>query len=310
MSSVGFNPDKFVKESKDYQEHKIDKVAVEVVEDKPKRKKKSAVAKGGSTSIAPANNTQEVSTLNYLQSDISYMNAYQETNEQLDSAIKDLNMLGAEMLGELVTIKSSKTLKNKYNYINDMTATVTNIINTKIGAIKEKNKTINDANNMDLRRMKELKIDSSQEDDTARIANLYDAFINTPIGNYGGQNVLGPNLADMTLMGGAPDMNRVPIGNDQAAWEQNLSPAENRMLLEAKGAIETVVFYDQASGNRWFEVVDKNTKQPVPNVEKPDDSYIWELDINVNGGFAKDSNRNTVYPLIVVNGQDQSILDY
>lgn len=309
MASLGFNPDAFVKESKDYKEHTIEKVVAEVVEDKPKRKKKNEVVKGGSTSIAPAN-APENNNLNFLQSDISYMTAYQETNEQLDSAIKELNMLGSEVMGELVKVKSSKTLKNKYNYINDMTATVTNIISTKIGAIKEKNKTINDVNNMELRRMKELKIDTSQEDDNARIANLYDAFVNTPIGTYGGQNILGPSLADMTLMGGAPDMNRMAIGNDQAQWEQGLNPAENRMLLEAKGLVETVVFYDQTSGNRWFEIVDKNTKQPVPNVEKPDDSYIWELDINVNGGFAKDANRNVIYPLIVVNGQDQSILDY
>ena len=309
MSSLGFNPDNFIKESKDYKEHTIEKVEAEIVEDKPKRRKKNEVAKGGSTSIAPANATQDTN-LNFLQSDVSYMTAYQDTNEQLDSAIKELNMLGSEVMGELVKIKSSKTLKNKYNYINDMTATVTTIISTKIGAIKEKNKTINDVNNMELRRMKELKIDPSQEDDNARIANLYDAFINTPVGTYGGQNVLGPGLADMTLMGGAPDMNRVQIGSDQAAWEQNLNPAENRMLLEAKGVVETVVFYDQVSGNRWFEVVDKNTRQPVPHVEKPDDSYIWELDINVNGGFAKDGNRNVIYPLIVVNGQDKSILDY
>ena len=309
MASLGFNPDAFVKESKDYKEHTIEKVVAEVVEDKPKRKKKNELVKGGSTSIAPAN-APENNNLNFLQSDISYMTAYQETNEQLDSAIKELNMLGSEVMGELVKVKSSKTLKNKYNYINDMTATVTNIISTKIGAIKEKNKTINDVNNMELRRMKELKIDTSQEDDNARIANLYDAFVNTPIGTYGGQNILGPSLADMTLMGGAPDMNRMAIGNDQAQWEQGLNPAENRMLLEAKGLVETVVFYDQTSGNRWFEIVDKNTKQPVPNVEKPDDSYIWELDINVNGGFAKDANRNVIYPLIVVNGQDQSILDY
>ena len=309
MASLGFNPDAFVKESKDYKEHTIEKVVAEVVEDKPKRKKKNEVVKGGSTSIAPAN-APENNNLNFLQSDISYMTAYQETNEQLDSAIKELNMLGSEVMGELVKVKSSKTLKNKYNYINDMTATVTNIISTKIGAIKEKNKTINDVNNMELRRMKELKIDTSQEDDNARIANLYDAFVNTPIGTYGGQNILGPSLADMTLMGGAPDMNRMAIGNDQAQWEQGLNPAENRMLLEAKGLVETVGFYDQTSGNRWFEIVDKNTKQPVPNVEKPDDSYIWELDINVNGGFAKDANRNVIYPLIVVNGQGQSILDY
>lgn len=308
MSSLGFNPDNFVKDSKDYKDYKIEKVQVAEVVDKPvKRKKKSENKTGGSTSIAAP--MEEQTNLNFLQSDISYMSAYQDTNDQLDSAINELNMLGAEVMGELMNIKSSKTLKNKYNYINDMTATVTNIISTKIGAIKEKNKTINDVNNMELKRMKELKIDPSKEDDTTKIANLYDAFINTPIGSYGA-NPLGPTLSEMTLAGGAPNMGRVSIGNDQAAWEQSLNPAENRMLLEAKGAIETVVFYDDVSGNRWFEVVDANTKQPVPNVEKPDDSYIWELDINVNGGFAKDANRNTTYPLIVVHGQDKSILEY
>ena len=93
-------------------------------------------------------------------------------------------------------------------------------------------------------------------------------------------------------------------------WEANLNPAENRMLLEAKGTIETVVMYDSVSGNRWFEVVDKVTRQPVPNVEKPDNSYIYDLDINVRGGFAKDSNRSVSYPLICVNGGDASITEY
>ena len=109
MASLGFNPDAFVKESKDYKEHTIEKVVAEVVEDTPKRKKKNEVVTGGSTSIAPAN-APENTNLNFLQSDISYMTAYQETNEQLDSAIKELNMLGSEVMGELVKVKSSKTL--------------------------------------------------------------------------------------------------------------------------------------------------------------------------------------------------------
>ena len=82
------------------------------------------------------------------------------------------------------------------------------------------------------------------------------------------------------------------------------------MVLEAKGAIDTVVVYDDATGNRWFDVVDKVTRQPIPNVEKPDPTYIYDLDINVRGGFAKDSNRNVTYPLIVVHGNDTSITEY
>ena len=305
----GFNPNKFIKENDEYKSHSINKP--DLVEDKPKRKRKSSSQVVTSTEkavIAPANQPTEI---NFLQTDTPYSVAYKETNEQLDASIKELNILGSEVMGEFVNIKNSKTLKNKYNYINEMAQTVTGIINAKVSIIKEKNKTINDVNTMELRRMKELKLSTSEEDDNTRIMNMYDAFINTPIGNGMAMgNILGPSVADMTLVGGAPDLNRVAIGNDQVAWEQSLSPADNRMVLEAKGVIETVVFYDEATGNRWYEVLDKTTGQPVPNVEKPDNSYIYDLDINVRGGYAKDPNRNKTYNLIVVNGGDTGITDY
>ena len=55
MASLGFNPDAFVKESKDYKEHTIEKVVAEVVEDKPKRKKKNEVVKDISDNYNPTN---------------------------------------------------------------------------------------------------------------------------------------------------------------------------------------------------------------------------------------------------------------
>jgi hypothetical protein len=221
-----------------------------------------------------------------------------------------LDALGGEIVSELQVVRGSKTLRNKYNYINDMTATAASIINAKLSAIKEKNKTINDVNRMELERMKQLKTTTSEEDDNTRIANMYDAFINTPVGI--GRAGLGPNMQDILTggMGNIPNVTKMSIGSDQAAWEQGLSPAENRMVLEAKGAIETIVVYDEVTGNRWFDVVDKNTRQPVPNVEKPDSTYIYDLDINVRGGFAKDGNRNTTYPLVIVHGGDTSINEY
>ena len=264
----------------------------------PAKKKKSTKKKSSETTKALAPPEPQTS-MSYLRENIPYATAYNETNRQLDESIAQLNILGGELMGELQTVRSSKTLKNKYNYINDMTMTVANIINSKISAIKEKNKTINDVNRLELNRMKELKNTLSQEDDNTRIASMYNAFINTPIG--GGVGVLAPPMQDIMMSGSDPSLSYIPIGgNDQAMWEQNLNPAQNRMVLEARGAIETVVVYDEATGNRWFEVVDKNTRQPVPNVEKPDSSYIYDLDINLRGGFAKDSNRNAVYPLVVM----------
>ena len=301
----GFNVSSFVEGNEEHKDLTITR-EIAVVETTPvqrKRSKKKEEAAVGEV-VIPTPQT----SMSYIQENIPYQIAYNETNQQLDESIQQLNMLGAEVMGDLQMIRGSKTLKNKYGFLNDMTGNAVAIINAKIAAIREKNKTINDVNNLEIRRIKELKIQSSEEDDNTRIANLYNAFVNTPIGM--GPGILGPSVQDTMLIGGGQDLARAAIGGDQAAWEQTLDPAQSRMLLEAKGAIETVVVYDESTGNRWYDVVDKNTRQPVPGVEKPDASYIYELDINVRGGFAKDSNRNVVYPLVVINNGNASISEY
>lgn len=316
--SVGFNANKFIKDSKECTEHSISEVT-EVVPVKSTTTKKRGRKKKKDENL-PAEVTSSTepivaqNSMSYVQSNIPYINAYMDTNQQLDDAINQLDMLSTEVVNQLATVRNSKTLKNKYNYINDYSQTISGIIGNKISAIKEKNKTINDVNNLELRRLKELKTNTSEEDDNTRISNLYDAFINTPIGGQQmGTSILGPSMADITMAGGSglPVMNsNVNYADDQSSWEQNLDPVQNKMLLEAKGLIETVVVYDETSGNRWFDVLDKQTGQSVPNVERPDDTYIYNLDINVKGGYAKDTNINKSYPLIVVNNGDTSITNY
>jgi hypothetical protein len=304
---VGFNVNKFVKGDEDAKDHALETEVVSTVDTTAVATTKRRKSKENTEVLAPI---AAQTSMSYLQENIPYASAYNDTNRQLDEAIMQLDALGGEIVSELQVVRGSKTLRNKYNYINDMTATAASIINAKLSAIKEKNKTINDVNRMELERMKQLKTTTSEEDDNTRIANMYDAFINTPVGI--GRAGLGPNMQDILTggMGNIPNVTKMSIGSDQAAWEQGLSPAENRMVLEAKGAIETIVVYDEVTGNRWFDVVDKNTRQPVPNVEKPDSTYIYDLDINVRGGFAKDGNRNTTYPLVIVHGGDTSINEY
>lgn len=308
MSDIGFNVNKFVKGSTESKDHALES-EVSVVETTPK----AVPAKRGTTKKkAEVATTPPVAltSMSYVQENIPYAQAYAETQKQLDDVISDLNTLGGELIQELQHVRGSKTLRNRFGYINDMTATASGIINAKLSAIKEKNSVIGTINKMELDRMKQLKTTASEEDDNARIANLYDAFISTPIGR--GPGVLAPPMQDIMAGGasGPVGVGVVPIGGDQAAWEQNLDPAQARMVYEAKGTIETVVMYDSNSGNRWYEVVDKNTKQPVPGIEKPDSSYIYDLDLNVRGGFAKDANRNVIYPLIVVGGSDTSMNEY
>lgn len=304
MSDVSFNIKSFIKGSDEYKEKDI-VVPVDVVETAPstkktrKKKEETNIIKATTAPLVPQ------SSMTYIQENIPYDVAYNTTTEQLDEAINQLNYLSSEVMKEFQNVKNSKTLKNKYNYINDLANTTGSIISSKIMAIKEKNKTINDISKLEIARLKELKVRQNEEDENQQVAKMYDAFINMPMGV--GVTGLAPSMQDMIMPGG--NMTMMSNGMDdmaQAAWEANLSPAENRMVLDAKGIIDTVVVYDAATGNRFFDVIDKNTGQSVPNVEKPDDSYIYDLDINIRGGYAKDSNINVKYPLIVLNANDMS----
>lgn len=313
MATQYFDPNHFIKGTPESEKIKVvdaipDTVPIDSAKKTTRKRKKKDDTESAATTETTAIVVPETS-MSYIQQNIPYATAYTDTNAQLDESIMQLNMLGGELMTELQTVRASKTLRNKYNIVNDMTETATSIINAKISAIKEKNKTINDINHLELSRLKELKSQAtSEEDENTRIANMYDAFINTPIG--AGPGILGPSMQDMIISNPQSQMSRIAIGGDQAMWEQSLDPAQNRMVLEARGSIETVVMYDDVTGNRWFEVLDKNTRQPVPNVEKPDSTYIYDLDINIRGGFAKDSNRNTIYPLIVIHGDNSSMDAY
>jgi len=302
------NINKFVKGSDDYVDHSLEQNATPVVETIDETKKKRTRKKNEVVPSAPAPVVPQ-SSMSYIQENIPYAGAYAETTKQLDETIAQLNILGSDIVTDLNMVRANKTMRNKYGIINDMTQTAASILNGKIAAIKEKNSTINTINKLELDRVKQLKISASEEDDNTKIANLYNAFINTPVG--AGPGLLAPPMQDIIAAGpSGPNMPVVSLGSDQQAWEASLDPAQNRMVLEAKGAIETIVVYDEATGNRWFDVVDKITRQSVPNVEKPDNSYIYDLDINIRGGFAKDSNRGVTYPLVVINNGDQSIMQY
>lgn len=300
-NDVQFNPNKFIKGSEEESSHTLEITPVVKTETTKERKKREKAT----TPAVPTEYPVAQNSMSYIQQNIPYTQLFTDTNSQLDETINTLNILGSQVVTEMQTIGQSKTLRNKYPLFNEYAQTATTIATAKIAAIKEKNSTATQAARFELDRMKSIKSNANEEDDNTRIANLYNAFINTPVG-VGHQ--LAPSMQDMILGGNTPagpGFMSQSIGMDSTqAWQQSLDPAGQRMLLEAQGAIETVVMYDQSSGNRWYEVVDKNTRQPISGVEKPDNSTAYDLDINVRQGFAKDPNRGITYPLVVLQGND------
>ena len=304
----GFNVNSFVEgdpEEKNTSMEIIPEIVVEPV--KAKRGRKSKFEEG-----PPENNLVASSSMSYIQQNIPYQNAYNETNKQLDETITQLNILSIDAMNDLQLMRANKTLKNKYMTIGTLIEQNVSIINAKLNAIKEKNKVINDINNLEIKRLKDLKIDATQEDADVKIANMYHAFVNTPVGaniqggilGSGITGVLGPSQNAM-LMYGTPqqNLNYAVVGgqpNDGMNLD-NMSPAQKRMLLQAQNIMETVVIYDENTGSRRYAAIDKNTGQEIPGVELPNAETIYELDVNTYTKTAKDSSRNVVYPVILNN---------
>lgn len=243
-------------------------------------------------------------SLPMYQSNQSYIDTYGETNNLLRGSIGQIDQLQLEVKSELDNVRSSKTLKKKYDYISMLSSTASTLISTKVSAIKEMNKVITDSHNLDLKRMKDLKVAENQVDDDKHIMDMYQAFISTPVGN--GVS-LGPSMGDMTLVNGVSNMVRADIGNDSYnSYSQNISATQNMMRLEQNPDVKTVVVYDASTGRRWFDVMNIRTGESVPNVNTPDPMFLEDTTIDVRNQIARNTNLDLTYPLIVLNNSNMT----
>lgn len=239
--------------------------------------------------------------------EVDYSKSYNETNNLIRGTILQADELSNEIKEDIETVRSSKTLKNKYTYLTNLTASASSLLTTKISAIKELNSTITQSHNLELNRLKALKINETSENDDMRMMDLYSAFINTPVGAYA-NNV--PTVQDITLLGNnnITGIDMIPA-NPNAASSGPLTPEQNRMRLEANPNIQTVVKYNQTTGQRYFDVVDKNTGASVPNYPRPESFLLEDTTIDVHTGIARNRNINTVWPL-VLEGNNKLIKEY
>lgn len=238
--------------------------------------------------------------------DIDYASTYNETTNLLRGAIVQADQLASEIQEDLDSVRSSKTLKGRYTYITNLTSAKASILSTKIAAIREMNSSITQSHNLELNRMKALKLDQKAENDDMRIMDIYSAFVNQPIGVYTPPTA---NIQDITL--GVNNPNGSVSGVEMIAPSQggNLTPEQNRMRLESNPNIQTVVLYDQSTGQRSFDVIDKTTGISVPNYPRPDNFLLEDTTIDVHSGIARNRNVNAVWPLVIV-GSNNFVNEY
>lgn len=244
--------------------------------------------------------------------DVNYARTYDEGTSLIRGAIAQADALSAEIKDDIESVRSSKTLKNKYTYITNLTASASSLLSAKINAIKELNGTVTQIHNLELNRLKALKLDADKEkNDDARMMDLYSAFVNAPVGTYNPNQP--PSFQDITVGANSPTSGIVSVemaGNELPAYGgPTLTPEQNRMRMESNPNIKTVVRYDQNTGRRSFDVIDTITGGTVPNYPRPEPFLLDDTIIDVTSGIARNRNINTVWPL-VLEGNTGAISEY
>lgn len=272
---------------------------------KKKRGRPRKSEQNGEVTVVQSNSNS--SGLPLCQTNDPYEDTYEETNDMLRVSIAQLDILAGDVKGEIDHIRGSKTLKGKYKYISDLCATASSLVSSKISAIKEINSVKTKCHELEIRRIKDIKsAAANQQDDDKYIADLYNAYINTPIGaaqhpalQYTSSNVAG-NMG--ALMSG---MNAVPANEEQNFnnFMSNLTPEQNRMILGDNPNIETVVVYDPNTGDKMFDVIDTSTGMPVPNYPRPDRGLLDDTSIDFGTGIASNTNIGQSWKVVVIGDQ-------
>jgi len=277
--------------------------SVEPVKRKRGRPRKSEQQQNTETTVVQRGSTSS-SGLPLCQTNDPYEDTYEETNDMLRLSIAQLDILAGDVKGEIDNIRGSKTLKGKYKYISDLCATASSLVSSKISAIKEINSVKTKCHELEIRRIKDIKsAAANQQDDDKYIADLYNAYINTPIGagqhpalQYTSSNVAGNMSA---LIGG---VNASPTNEEQNFnnFMNNLTPEQNRMILGDNPNIETVIVYDPNTGDKMFDVVDTSTGTPVPNYPRPDRGLLDDTSIDFATGIASNTNIGQSWKVVVL----------
>lgn len=269
----------------------------------PEDIKKKTTRKRKSTSNINTENTGHGNIdgdLDMLQSNESYAKTYDETNNMLKGTIAQIETSMNAMQVDVQQIRSSRTLKRKYDYLSMMQNTMGQYIGNKVSAIRELNSSITKSNELDLKRMKELKLSQSKENDDKTIMDMYNAYISTPV-SAGLQ--LGPTLQELSVQNsglgmGASNIQAANSGYD--AYMNNLNSAQILMMYEDDPDVQQVVMYEESTGACWFEVMNTRTNEIIKGADKHDPMFIEDTTLDLNNGIARNINLGETYPIVMV----------
>lgn len=285
---------------------------------KKKRKKKSDSNNDNSTLISIDNNNDDAERLSGEVEDRPTSYSYMETNMMLHDAIAEIDNIKSQVGDEFMKIKNSRTMKSKYKTLTDLGEVMGSLMNAKLAAIREINSTISKSNDLDYKKLKDLRNAAIEQDDDKYISDLYQSYIQQQ------PQVLPPEVSmppidpafvnsgviraeiNTPIIG---ENTSIPVNTDNLDigyknYMYNMSPETRLMMYEGNPNIKQCVIFDAQSGHKEFKMIDTSTNTPIEGLPVYDQMFMEDTTLDLKSGIARNINLNETFPIIVVNSDD------
>ena len=204
---------------------------------------------------------------------------YMETTAMLKETLGQIDAMTSELATEFQNIKHSRTMRNKYNLMVGVSETIGSLISNRIAAIREINNSITKSNDMDYKKLKDVKAAQAVMNDDKYIADVYQAMISNPANlpashkmpqidnTIFGSGIVRANIQD-TAMQNPGAISDVGYLN----YMSNLTPEQNLMRYENNPNVKQVVVYDAVTGHKFFQMMDISTGEVIHIMKR-----LWKI---------------------------------
>ena len=233
---------------------------------------------------------------------------YYETTGLLKETLGQIDSLNGELMQEFNAVRANRTMKNKYGILVGLSENVGSLISNKINVIKEINNSISKSNEMDYKKLKDIRAAQSAMNDDKYIADLYKSFISNPNMQPTGvqlspmdASLYGTGVVRASIDNGGLVGANGPIDASYHNYMANLTPEQNLMRYENNPNVKQCVVFNEATGDKYFQYYDMSTMTPIPNLPTYDATIMEDTFIDKSKMIAKNNNLHQQFDLILVN---------
>lgn len=256
-------------------------------------------------------------------------NGYAPQAALLYGTINQTDFLYSSIEEELQKYKDNRNYGGKTRAMN-----MSSLLSSQVGVINAKTNIVRELNNIRSRindavmKNNQMMKDSREDNADKAVMDAYYALVNAP--QYG----LNPNISPLSQSSINTGVNlsgatiptapiatstgivttdnmtpQLPPGFDTTGstsgdasfhnYLNNLTPIQQRMILEKDPNVKTVVVYDQSTGHKYFDIVNVQTGQSIPGAQRPAEFLLDDMRVDFRTGTASNSNANMTFPLVV-----------